>query len=253
MAVRLPSLDLHFKKIAIRELAKIQTKSVSRPIKQLLNNLTETSNSQETLRQTLPYMRLVLTYATEMERDTGINYRLMEEEPEFEEWCVGMTASAPHYLSRLGSSKSRTSEQQQQGKELVLDMMMEAPEGTAFAFTNGSCLTNPGPCGAGAVIYLDQHQPVQLKRPVTRRGSILLGELVAILMMLEYALQNLAILSCRMIKVFCDSQSAVGILSLNWKDISYKDVTRDIKKTNTLLEIRVSATQSEVMQRGYQS
>ena len=108
-------------------------------------------------------MRLALTYAKEMERKNGIDFRLMEEEPEYEEGCIGMTASAPHYWSRLGSSKSRTNKQQQQGKEMVLDMMMEDPEGTAFAFTDGSCLTNPGPCGAGAVIYLDQHQPVRLK------------------------------------------------------------------------------------------
>ena len=40
VAARLPPLDLHFKQIAIRELAKIKAKSVSRPIKQLQNNLT---------------------------------------------------------------------------------------------------------------------------------------------------------------------------------------------------------------------
>ena len=236
VAAGLPPLDLYLKQITIRELAKIQAKSVSRPIKQMLNNLTETTESQEVLRQTMSPIRLALTYAKEMERETGIDYRLMEEEPEFEEGCVAMTASAPHYWSRLGSSKTRTSEQQRQGKELVLDMMMEAPEGTAFAFTDGSCLTNPGPCGAGAVIYLDQHQSVRLKRPVAKRGSILLGELVAILMTLEYALQNLDDLSHQIIKVFCVSQSAVGILTLNWKDTSYRDVTRDIKKASTLLE-----------------
>ena len=88
---------------------------------------------------------------------------LMEEEPEFEEGFIGMTASAPHYWPRLGSSKSQTSEQQEQGKELVLDMMMKALEGTAFAFTDGTCLTNPSPCGVGAVIYSDHHQSVCLK------------------------------------------------------------------------------------------
>ena len=154
---------------------------------------------------------------------------MREEEPEFEEGCVAMTGNAPHYWNRLWSSKSRTSEQQRQVKELVLNMMMEAPEGTVFAFTDGSCLTNPGPCGPGAVIYLDQHQPVRLKLPVPKRGSNLLGELVAILMTLEYALQNFDALSHQIIKVFCDCQSAVCILTLNWKDTSYRDVTRDLK------------------------
>ena len=85
-------------------------------------------------------------------------------------------------------------------------------------------------------MYSDNHQPVHLKRPFTRRCSILLVELVAILMALEYVLQNLAAMPCRLAKAFNDSETAVGILSLNWKDISYRDVTRDIKKAITLLE-----------------
>ena len=39
------------------------------------------------------------------------------------------------------------------GKEMVMDIIMETPEDTTFAFTDGSCQPNPGPCGAGAVLY----------------------------------------------------------------------------------------------------
>ena len=140
-----------------------------------------------------------------------------------------MTSSAPKYWCRLGSLKSRTTEQQELGSELAMDMMMEAPEGTVFAFTDGSCLTNPGPCGAGVAIYTDYHQPQ--KRPVARRGSILLGELVAILITLEYILEKLTNIPCRLLKIFSDSQSIVGILTLNWKDTSYSDLTKDIRST----------------------
>ena len=174
-------------------------------------------------------VRLALTYASEMEKETGVNIQFMEEEPEYEAGSIGMSASAPQYWSRLGSSKSRTSDQQEQGRELILDMMMEAPEGTTFAFTDGSCLTNPGPCGAGAVIYQDHHQPVCLKRPVSRRGSILLGELVAILITLEFMVQHITSICCSLLKIFSDSQSTVGILTLNWKDTSYRSITKDIR------------------------
>ena len=55
-------------------------------------------------------------------------------------------------------------------------------------FTDGSCLGNPGPCSSQAYIFIpNQTEPIMLKRPVTNRGSILLGELVAILMALEFA------------------------------------------------------------------
>ena len=159
----------------------------------------------------------------------------MEEEPEYEPGSIGMSASAPQYWSRLGSSKSRTSDQQEQGRELILDMMMEAPEGTSFAFPDGSCLTNPGPCGAGAVIYQENHRPVCLKRPVCRRGSILLGELVAILITLENMVQHITTIQCSLLKIFSDSQSTVGILTLNWKDISYRSITRVIRNAISTL------------------
>ena len=115
---------------------------------------------------------------------------------------------------------------------MVLDLMMEAPEGTTYAFTDGSCLTNPGPCGAGAVVYQNNHEPVRLKRPVSKRGSILLGELIAILVVIEYLVQNIGSVPSKLLKIFCDSQSAVGILTLGWKDTSYKDVVSDIKRVS---------------------
>ena len=122
---------------------------------------------------------------------------------------------------------------------------MEAPEGTTYAFTDGSCLTNPGPCGAGAVVFPYNHEPVRLKRPVSKRGFILLGELIAILLVLEYLVQNIASLPCKRLKIFCDSQSAVGILhvTLGWKDTSYKDVVSDIKKVISILKQKDVPTQ----------
>ena len=55
-------------------------------------------------------------------------------------------------------------------------------------FTDGSCLGNQGPCSSQTYIFIpNQTEPIRLKRPVTNRGSILLGELVAILMALEFA------------------------------------------------------------------
>ena len=45
---------------------------------------------------------------------------------------------------------------------------MEAPEKTIFCFTDGpSCITDPGPCGAGSVIFpADGHEEIQLKRKI---------------------------------------------------------------------------------------
>ena len=60
-------------------------------------------------------------------------------------------------------------------------MVNDVSASALVCFTDGSCLPNPGPCGAGAVIYYQDGQEECIKRPVTAYGSILLGELVAIL------------------------------------------------------------------------
>ena len=74
------------------------------------------------------------------------------------------------------------------GLTIIHELLSEAPNRSSFAFTDGSCLDNPGPCGAGAVIFLpDDPSGLELTRPVAARGSIFLAELVAILMVLELA------------------------------------------------------------------
>ena len=61
---------------------------------------------------------------------------------------------------------------------------------TLMCFTDGSCLSNPGPCSAGSVMYLPDGQEECIKRPVSAYGSILLGELVTILSVMENLIAN---------------------------------------------------------------
>ena len=45
-------------------------------------------------------------------------------------------------------------------------------------------------------------------------------------------MQHLDTISCRLLKIFSDSQSTVGILALTWKKSSYKeDITTEIRQT----------------------
>ena len=50
----------------------------------------------------------------------------MEQEADYEANNLAMVKHLPAYWSRLGSSKSRTFEQTELGKGLVMDMLMEA-------------------------------------------------------------------------------------------------------------------------------
>ena len=90
-----------------------------------------------------------------------------------------------------------------------------------FYLFPGSCLGNPGPCGTGACIYMPGYtDPTIHKQPVTSCGSILLGELIAIKMVIN-EIQNQAekreLNNVKKVHIFSDSQCAIGHLSLGWE------------------------------------
>jgi ribonuclease HI len=113
---------------------------------------------------------------------------------------------------------------------VVKDLIGDPKDTTIVAFTGGSCQGNPGPCGSGAVLFPGDYEGISLKRPVAQRGSILLAdlELVAILMVLEHCIAALKD-GFTNIKILSDTQTAVGILTLNWKSSNYIDTISDIK------------------------
>ena len=85
------------------------------------------------------------------------------------------------------------------------------------------------------MLYPPWKDAVPLERSVCRSASILLGELVAILIALEHFLQCSDSLPSKLMKIFIYSQSAVGILTLNWKDTSYTDATKDSRQATKSL------------------
>jgi ribonuclease HI len=107
---------------------------------------------------------------------------------------------------------------------LILQKITETTEYTAIAFTDGSCLNNPGPCGAGAIVFVEE-ETTELKQPVCKRGSILLGELIAIKIVLEYIDQPEIRRKIEQLTIFSDSQTAIGILTLHWKIENHKRIT----------------------------
>ena len=122
----------------------------------------------------------------DMMSNTGITLNSLEKDCNYLE-SLQPSKQKPEYWNILGSSKSRTGEQEQMSRGIIGGMLDNCGDGTAVVFTDGSCLGNPGPCGAGACIFHPgTSEPVLLKQPVSSRGSILLGEIVAIKMALQY-------------------------------------------------------------------
>ena len=75
---------------------------------------------------------------------------------------------------------------------MIHEQIQETGPATVIAFTDGSCRGNPGPCGAGACLYLPrQEELIKLKKPVAKTASILLGEIVAINIALKFCLEEI--------------------------------------------------------------
>ncbi|CAG2201656.1 RNASEH1 [Mytilus edulis] len=148
-------------------------------------------------------------------------------EPQYEYQGLVSVIRAPDYWRNIGSSKSRTTAQIEEGKQIISEQLQSQTPNTAVAFTDGSCLGNPGPCGAGAIIYINDKEE-KLKRPVSNKGSILLAELIAIKMVLDY-IESFSKEQINTLTLFSDSQTALGILTLNWKSDSYHQTINEIK------------------------
>ena len=227
MAGVLP-LDLRRQEMAIRDVAKINSYSTKIPVK---SKVTEWKN-KETIDRHISPLGLMIQQADEMKKEAGIDINNIE--PEFEFNGLQASKSPPDYWRNLGSSKKRTKEQEDIGKELIQNKLRTISSSAAVAFTDGSCLKNPGPCGAGAFVVINNRE-IELKQPVSKRGSILLAEIIAINLVLEYIDQQNNRNEIDELNIFSDSQTAIGVLSLNWKIENHHSTIRSvISKINSL-------------------
>ena len=103
-------------------------------------------------RKISPFGKMSIQIA-DMISNTGISLHCLEKEFNFSE-TLQPSKRQPEYWQNLGSSKSRTKNQEAQSREIIEKIIEGCDENTVIAFTDGSCLGNPGPCGAGACIYM---------------------------------------------------------------------------------------------------
>jgi hypothetical protein len=207
--------------MAIRDLSKVNSFQTHIPIKQLFDNWKQ----KETPDYIVSPFSKMLDQAKDMKNLTSTDVNLMEPCFLFNGLLPSMFP--PEYWRHLGSSKNRSTEQAESGKQIVLDKIANLPQNSILAFTDGSCINNPGSCGAGAVIF-NGNSTIELKKPVSNRASILLGELIAIKLVLDYIDQT-QFRSIDLLKILSDSQQSIGILTLNWKSQSYFNVIKEIK------------------------
>ena len=151
-------------------------------------------------------------------------------EPEFSfEDSLQFSKRRPEYWDRLGSSKCRT--EKQQNESIIQGLLDNCSPSSIIEFTDGSCQPNPGLCGAVSCIFMPyQDNPICLKKPVSGHSSILLGELVAVLITIDYVAEEINKIDSSEVLIFSDSQSAIGILQLGWQPTHHKQPVAEIRQ-----------------------
>ena len=221
-------LDLRREELAVREFGKICAKRDTQPIKQALK-VWEEAREETVERYISPFGKMTIQMA-DMCAYTNMVCSSIEPEPDYVD-SLQPTLKRPEYWNNLGSSKNRTKTQEEDSRRLIEEQIDKSDAETIFVFTDGSCRQNPGPCGAGACVFLPgQEECVELKKPVSKLASILLGELVAIEVALTFIQSEGRKRKVSSVQIFCDSQSAVGLLTLGWKPYSYQETINQIKK-----------------------
>ena len=227
-------LCIRREELAIRQAARIMMKSDDTPIKISWDNFIENDQIE---RKISPFGKMNVQIA-DMSTYTDISLHSLEKEFNFLE-SLQPTKKSPEYWHNLGSSKSRNAQQEKLSREIIEDLIGNCDAETAVGFTDGSCLGNPGPCGAGACLFVPGAvDPIMLKQPVSNRGSILLGELVAIKLALKHILQYKTVrqAAIKNIHILSDSQSAVGQLVLGWEAKSHQHTLQEVKTIIKQLE-----------------
>ena len=103
--------------------------------------------------------------------------------------------------------------------------------GDVVVFTDGSAFGNPGPTGAGGVVYLDGYgvAPVRLKKGVRPYSNNFTGELVGIQISLEF-LADVSEVVKRNIHVFTDCQGAIVLAFQNQIPTNKIEIVTSIKQ-----------------------
>ena len=105
----------------------------------------------------------------DMISNTAVSLNNLEKECNYLD-SLQPSKQKPEYWNILGSSKSRKGDQGELSREIISCIHDSCDDGTSVVFTDGSCLENHGPCGAGACVFPPGvGEPVFLKQPVSSR------------------------------------------------------------------------------------
>jgi ribonuclease HI len=238
-------LRLKFEQEVMMELARIKRKSDDHPLRSLCDKLSSDANFMR--HDIITPLHHMAAYEKQSQK-RNCNFKDIEKHAKLspnELFLHGIDIDDSQWRG-LGNSNNRTADQLSRARAILDNKLANLEEQTLVAFTDGSALNNPGPCGAAAVIYRDglSSDPIILEKPISARGSSYEAEIHAIALATSYALTH-ADNSLSSVHIFSDCQSALKVLhSNNLKDSP--TVTNILQDVSLLIDLGISVKGSWV-------
>ena len=197
-----PPMDLHLKMRQAQEVVRISAKHEDDPIREEFNTWIGGGN---TVGRTPTFFHLLMCQFREM--SARLQFDSVEKDFKYSKDLMGLIKVRGKVEDEdFGNTKSDQVDN-------VIEILKQIEENEVVIFTDGSALGNPGPTGAGAVVYLNGYQssPILLKKGVSPLSNNYTGELVGIQIALEFIIGLEEQLKDTRIHVFTDCQPAIKV------------------------------------------
>ncbi len=211
---QVPPLRLRLEELLLMEYIRILRKGDNHPLRQLFIQLGDNFAFMATKQIThLHKMRALIREASKhrIHPDT-IERRQLPSSSELALLTLSLDERPWH---GLGNSRTRTDGQKKLARELISQGLEETGPRSLVAFTDGSALTNPGPCGAAAIIYTNgmNSQPIIRTESISSFSTSYHGELRALKLALAYVCTFSLNHWISEVRLFSDCQSALTSIS----------------------------------------
>ena len=170
----------------------------------------ETPTTYSSPLQHLAKMEKELLVKITKTRITNISDVKIEPEPM-------ITSTTTHNISIENICKK----DKKKDNEFINNQIKKFPNDTIVIFTDGSCANNPGPTGAGSLIFKDRinNPPIKFAKAVSKLLNYH-GELEAILLSLKY-LRTINLIEIKKVHIFTDSMSSIQAITSTKQQESY--------------------------------
>ena len=197
-------MDLHLKMRQAQEVVRISAKHEEDPLKKDFQEWAANSHSYG---RKPTVLQMLMCRFKQMKGNTDFDN--IEKELRYTREFMSLMKAG----GLVNTEEFKVEETQE---ENVRDLLSKLQPEDVVVFTDGSAFENPGPTGAGGVVYLDGYEaaPILLKKEVSPYSNNFTGELVGIQINFEF-LADVSEVVNRNIHVFIDCQGAIVLAFQN--------------------------------------